>query len=268
MSRFSDLANEIRNVVSDAIPDPPRIAPTISIDANNDLDRKIPRSKNSQDDRPSDNNSNDASTTTNTVNPDDDDNDEDSTASKKTNSPKVSTNKPKRASKQKKTANPSISYNIVNSQDISIGPKIKYVYNLNNNNIHNVKGSSVNNDKFEAETSEPKVVRDMLPHIKTLSTSQLEITKEDMLQVKTHMGLGWKQVAKCIGYSKGQIEQFSDNYKRIDETVYQLLLDWKQSCPKSATVGRLITAMWSSEEYDCAEILAAAHVNTHHHDKC
>ncbi|XP_011500701.1 PREDICTED: uncharacterized protein LOC105364473 [Ceratosolen solmsi marchali] len=149
-----------------------------------------------------------------------------------------------------KMSNTTINYNIIHSNNIKIGSTTKHTYNLNNFQDPNASMNNCNE----------KESKQMLPNIETLSKSTVEITKEDIFLIKTHIGSGWKEFAKRIGFSKGQIEQFLEDFKHkgISEVLYHILIDWKQSCTKEATIGRLICALWLSHEYDCIERLVSA----------
>lgn len=58
----------------------------------------------------------------------------------------------------------------------------------------------------------PKTVED-------LSTCEREITVDDIFVIKTHIGHGWRDVIRRLGYSEGQLDQFEENHKDkgIDE---------------------------------------------------
>lgn len=59
----------------------------------------------------------------------------------------------------------------------------------------------------------------MSENVEELSTCEEELAFEDMLIIKTHVGHGWRDVARRLSYSDGQIEQFEENYRHegIDE---------------------------------------------------
>jgi hypothetical protein len=228
---FSDTTKQMDNIICDTIPDPLQLLNTNHNDEQN-------LNENKGNDKMSNTpiiDKNDSST---------------SNSTNKTNDLKYLNSKKKLKSKM---SNTTINYNIIHSSNIKIGPTTKHTYNLNNFQDRN--HTSVNNQNEEES-------KQMLPHIEALCKSTEEITKEDIFLIKTHIGKGWKELAKRIGYSKGQIEQFLENYKHkgISEVLYHILIDWKQSCTKEATIGCLIYAMWLSKEYDCVERLVAAQI--------
>lgn len=231
MSNASELADRIGNLVCDAVPDPPRLSKTDKL--NNHQYESNGKKTN----------------TPNLIGINSSSNNTDS--SKATTDSRDS--KPKKRSKSKTSTETTFNYNIINSTNVKIAPTTKHVYNLNN--IQHRDCASANRCKEEVKT--------MLPHIKTLSYNNSEITKDDILLIKDHLGKGWKELAEKIGYSKGQIEQFVENHmtKGVDEVIYRILIDWKQSYTKDATIGRLVCDMWSSREYDCVHQLAAAHTS-------
>jgi len=55
--------------------------------------------------------------------------------------------------------------------------------------------------------------------VEELSTCDEELTLDDIFVVKTHVGRGWRDVARGLSYSDGQIDQFEENYRDngIDE---------------------------------------------------
>ncbi|XP_029170384.1 protein immune deficiency [Nylanderia fulva] len=148
-----------------------------------------------------------------------------------------------------------INYNIVNSNGVKIGSRTSYICNVNQYPASN---------NASATQSEAKPNRSMPDNVEELSTCEEELATDNMLIIKTHIGHGWRDVARRLSYSDGQIEQFEENYKHkgIDEVIYQLLLDWKQANTRDAQLGTLVSILWSCQEYDCVERLAAARKNS------
>lgn len=147
-----------------------------------------------------------------------------------------------------------VNYNIVNSNGVNIGSRTSYICNINQ--------PSTGNFASPEGTSKPRF-RQMPVDAERLGASDEEITLEDIFVIKTHVGNAWKDVARRLSYSEGQIEQFIENYKHrgMDEVIYQLLIDWKQANTKDAKIGRIVTALWACQEYDCVERLVTAHSN-------
>ncbi|XP_032667986.1 protein immune deficiency isoform X2 [Odontomachus brunneus] len=146
-----------------------------------------------------------------------------------------------------------VNYNIVNSNGVKIGSRTSYICNVNHYATNNNTTA-----QSEASWSKPKH-RPMSPNVEELSACDEELAFDDMITIKTHVGHGWRDVARRLSYSDGQIEQFEENYRHngIDEVIYQLLLDWKQANTQDARLGTLISALWSCQEYDCVERLVA-----------
>ncbi|KAL2722547.1 protein immune deficiency [Vespula squamosa] len=165
--------------------------------------------------------------------------------------PNVKTKTKSRTAKSSQSAN-IINYNIVNSNGVKIGARTSYICNINNFSTNKSAPTNTN-------WSKPKS-RLMPENVESLTRCYDEITFEDMFLIKTHIGHGWKDVARRLFYSDGQIEQFEENYRDegIDEVIYQLLLDWKQANTKDAQIGNLVQVLWLSQEYDCAERVANA----------
>ncbi|XP_011629961.2 LOW QUALITY PROTEIN: uncharacterized protein LOC105422322 [Pogonomyrmex barbatus] len=146
-----------------------------------------------------------------------------------------------------------VNYNIVNSNGVKIGSRTSYICNVNQ--------YPTNNNAAQSETSQSKPkYRPMPENVEELSTCKEELAFDDMFIIKIHVGHGWRDVARRLSYSDGQIEQFEENYrhKGIDEVIYQLLLDWKQANTRDAQLGTLVSILWSCQEYDCVERLVAA----------
>ena len=148
-----------------------------------------------------------------------------------------------------------VNYNIINSNGVKIGPKTSYICNINQFSSKDAETSEERGSKVE--------VRQMPANIKDLCASTEEINLEDIFIIKTYMGRGWRDVARKLLYSDGQIDQFEENYRfrGIGEVVYQILLDWKQANTKDAEIGKLVKVLWTCREYDCAEQLVSARKN-------
>lgn len=106
-----------------------------------------------------------------------------------------------------------VNYNIVNSNGVKIGSRTSYICNVNHYATNNNATAQP-----EGFWSKPKQ-RPMPPNVEELSTCDEELTFDDMITIKTHVGHGWKDVARRLSYSDGQIEQFEENYRHrgIDE---------------------------------------------------
>ncbi|XP_033328246.2 death domain-containing immune deficiency protein isoform X1 [Megalopta genalis] len=156
--------------------------------------------------------------------------------------------KPKQYSQTARTVN----YNIINSNGVKIGSRTSYICHVN---------QVPTKDTATSEDFGSKSWKQEMPeNVKCLCQCTDEITLEDILVVKTHIGHGWRDVARKLSYSDGQIEQFEENYsfKGISEVIYQMFLDWKQANTKTAEIGNLTNALWACQEYDCAKRLATS----------
>ncbi|XP_071553583.1 immune deficiency [Temnothorax nylanderi] len=145
------------------------------------------------------------------------------------------------------------------------------ITNSNGVNITNVKSYTcqvnqypANNDAAQSETASKTKDRPMPEDVKELSTCKEELGLDDMLIINKHVGHGWRDIARRLSYLDGQIDQFEENYrhKGVDEIIYQLLLDWKQTNTRDAQLGTLVSILWSCQEYDCVERLAEARKNS------
>lgn len=106
-----------------------------------------------------------------------------------------------------------MNYNIVNSNGVKIGSRTSYICNVNQHPASNNTSA-----QSEASWSKPKY-RSMPENVEELNACEEELAFEDMFIIKTHVGHGWRNIARRLSYSDGQIEQFEENYKHrgIDE---------------------------------------------------
>lgn len=76
--------------------------------------------------------------------------------------------------------------------------------------------------------------------------------------VATHLGEGWRDIIRLLGFSDGQIEQmYEDHYARgIKEVIYGFLLDWQRN-EEHACVGQLVKLLWRHGRRECVYILKA-----------
>lgn len=74
--------------------------------------------------------------------------------------------------------------------------------------------------------------------------------------VSTHLGQGWRDVARHLGFSDGQIEQlFEENHpKGIKEVIYQFLLDYSRN-DDNASLGHLTRILWKNGNKETVYIL-------------
>ncbi|XP_076657423.1 death domain-containing immune deficiency protein [Halictus rubicundus] len=145
-----------------------------------------------------------------------------------------------------------VNYNIINSNGVKIGSRTSYICNIN---------QFPAKDTASSKDSESKSRELQMPaNVKHLCDCTDEVTLEDIFVIKTHIGHGWRDVARRLFYSDGQIEQFEENYgfRGISEVIYQIFLDWKQANTKAAEIGHLTNALWVCQEYDCAKRLASS----------
>ncbi|KAJ8923653.1 hypothetical protein NQ315_010233 [Exocentrus adspersus] len=124
--------------------------------------------------------------------------------------------------------------NINNSSQVHVGSQITYTI---------LNGS-------EKTDEEPKIAETTA--IKVLKGSISALTTDDLLFVATHMNVNWRDVARALKFSDGQIDQFHSEYKEcgLKEVIYQFLLDWCQNEPKEATVGNLASLLWHHNQRD------------------
>lgn len=102
-----------------------------------------------------------------------------------------------------------VNYNIVNSNGVKIGARTSYICNVNQ---FASKGAGAASPAPEESWSKSEI-RQMPAEVERLCACTDEITLQDIFVVKTHIGHGWRDVARRLLYSDGQIEQFEENYR-------------------------------------------------------
>jgi len=97
---------------------------------------------------------------------------------------------------------------------VKIGSRTSYICN-------------VNQYSAQSETTSKPKYRPMPENVEELSTCEEELLFDDIIIIKTHVGHGWRDVARRLSYSDGQIDQFEENYthKGIDEVNIEVY-DW------------------------------------------
>ncbi|XP_011310414.1 uncharacterized protein imd [Fopius arisanus] len=244
MPILTDLSRRLNLLTTDAKPDPPRIH--ISDNTNNLSPRLSPKSAPPT---PGANNTDEVKRDRRSSMPEGSDTEKDRRSSTETKKTRYKTRS--HSTKNGQTAN-IVNYNIVNSSGVKIGATTTYVCNVNQ------YSGSPPKDSSPGRTSPRPKGAPMPEEVESLWRENRPLTLDDMFVIKTHLGVGWKDFFKALGYSEGQLEQFEEHHKvkGLDEVIYQTLLDWKQSSGSEARVGVLVKALWRCEQYDCAGRLA------------
>lgn len=72
------------------------------------------------------------------------------------------------------------------------------------------------------------------------------------------MGTNWKFIFRNLGLSEGEIQQINErnaHETNMKETIYQLLLRWKQNSESPPSIAVLCKLLWSYENRECVYIL-------------
>ncbi|XP_046419440.1 protein immune deficiency [Neodiprion fabricii] len=256
MSGITALARRLQCLTTDARPDPPRIITeeNLNVPPTEIKQKSVPATPEPDDTRNSTPEVKRQTSESNTSIPQPELLNPENSGSARSFKSETRSRSPRGYAKSKRKTSPNaniVNYNIINGTGINIGPKVTYVSKVTHQYGENRKTNS------EGFPQKPKFKP--MPHdVMEISKSKKEISRDDMLVIKSHIGYGWRDVARKLGYSEGQVEQFEENYKDngIAEVVYKLLLDWKQAKAEDAQLGQLISIIWSCREYDCAEQLA------------
>ncbi|KAK9306102.1 hypothetical protein QLX08_003153 [Tetragonisca angustula] len=264
MPILSNLSHRFHMLTTDAKPDPPRIPVegyTHNLESNNDDEPKTTKFESVSitsgaqlEQNVTSSEKNDAVPIINTKSSTKEQDLNDTKASSQNaNERKIPNVKTKTKSKQHKHSQGTriVNYNIINSNGVKIGSRTSYICNINQFANGHVKAT---------EELWSKKIRQMPAEVERLCVCTDEITLDDIFTIKTYIGHGWRDVARKLLYSEGQIEQFEENYKfrGISEVIYQLFLDWKRANTKNADIGNLINILWICKEYDCAIRLVSA----------
>ncbi|XP_055838774.1 protein immune deficiency [Episyrphus balteatus] len=93
--------------------------------------------------------------------------------------------------------------------------------------------------------------------IEAMMKSTEELDHKMMVVISTHLGEGWKNVLRDLGYTDGQIEQsIIDNQIQggVKEVIYQLLLGWTNNAEEGeATLGLITQILWKSNHRECVQ---------------
>lgn len=157
-----------------------------------------------------------------------------------------------------------VQYNITNATNLQIGSN--YVVHVNNkpssdptkvnvNSGQNDKSNSAQNRKSDNTNSEQVEKSEA---IKELMMCKNPLTTRIMMFASTHIGKGWRDMARRLDLSDGQIDQFYEVHIKtsLKEVIYQILLDWTQVNPDEATIGILAGILWECNEQDAVNRLA------------
>lgn len=74
--------------------------------------------------------------------------------------------------------------------------------------------------------------------------------------IATHLGEGWRDIVRQLGFSDGQIEQMMEDHyvKGVKEVIYQFLLDFSRN-EDNATIGYITRLLWKNGRRECVYIL-------------
>ncbi|XP_044742088.1 receptor-interacting serine/threonine-protein kinase 1 [Chrysoperla carnea] len=209
------MDTESENLVTDAIPDPPRV-------------RKVTPQQNTE--TPEETNNQDEVPKNNTY---------------ENNSDQDTKKKSKKRNTKSKSGITVNGISIANSIGVRIGNDIT------NNHYINTKipgGACVNetSQSWKPKHQNDDVEIDFIKVAKLLTSNEKLETKH-LDVISDHVGELWTLLGKKLGYSQGQLQQFKINHDEFDikEVIYQMLLNWTQMNPEKATVAIIIEKLLS-----------------------
>uniref|UniRef100_A0A1B0D139 Uncharacterized protein n=2 Tax=Phlebotomus papatasi TaxID=29031 RepID=A0A1B0D139_PHLPP len=120
-------------------------------------------------------------------------------------------------------------------------------------NVNNLHIGSVFNITTEPERISPRSRRSQdgervfrkTPSIDAMMKSQEKLEHEHIEIIAMHLGEDWRNVARDLGYSQGQIDQLLEDHHitGVKEVIYQMILGWTQE-DTTATLGRITEILW------------------------
>ncbi|CAG9816554.1 unnamed protein product [Phaedon cochleariae] len=124
------------------------------------------------------------------------------------------------------------------------------IINVNNSKSVHVGDTHVHNYNGLEKQKKTEIIETAA--IRSLKMNAKLLTRDDLLFVASHIDSSWKDVARDLHFSEGQISQFiSDHHQSgTKEVIFQVLLDWYQNTPDEATVSNLSTILWKNNQKD------------------
>lgn len=117
--------------------------------------------------------------------------------------------------------------------------------NFHFGNSYNIFARTPSTDSATA-TNKPATTetRKVTPEMKAMSRSLDVLDLDAMDVIATHLDARWKELARRLGFSDGQIHQFYEDHhvRGVKEVIFQFLLEWKQN--EDPTLGKTVKILW------------------------
>lgn len=128
------------------------------------------------------------------------------------------------------------------------------VYQIKNaRNVHIGNSFTFNSANAEEERTRPSPANANGPvkwaNLKLSDTIRQMMECEDdldtdmMITISRHLGYEWKNFARALEYSQGQIEAFECDNETLTEAIYQFILDWSRN-DDEPSLGKMVKLLW------------------------
>lgn len=126
-------------------------------------------------------------------------------------------------------------YQIKNARNVHIGHS--FTFNSANTEEDRTRSPATANGPVKwANLKLSDTIRQMMDCEDDLDTDM-------MIAISRHLGYEWKQFARVLEYSEGQIEAFECDNDTLSERIYQFILDWSRN-DDEPTLGKMVKLLW------------------------
>lgn len=130
-------------------------------------------------------------------------------------------------------------YQIKNARNVHIGNSFTFNSANTEEDRARTPGGSANGPVKWANLKLSDTIRQMMD-------SEEELDTEMMITVSRHLGYEWKNFARTLEYSEGQIEAFECDNDTLSESIYQFILDWSRN-DDDPTLGKMVNLLWENK---------------------
>lgn len=126
-------------------------------------------------------------------------------------------------------------YQIKNARNVHIGNS--FTFNSANTEEDRARpASNINGPVKWANLKLSDTIRQMMD-------CEDELDTEMMITISRHLGYEWKNFARTLEYSEGQIEAFECDNDTLSEAIYQFILDWSRN-DDQPIIGKMVKLLW------------------------
>lgn len=127
-------------------------------------------------------------------------------------------------------------FQIKNAKNVHIGNS--FTFNSANPEEERTRSSTSNNNGSVkwANLKLSDTIRQMMD-------CEDELDTEMMITISRHLGYEWKNFARTLEYSDGQVQVFECDNETLSERIYQFILDWSRN-DDEPTLGKMVNLLW------------------------